>query len=240
MSPGRTNSASQRGSSSEPASLKTHFAFEPCGSSRIKIRSQIPGVVSTLASAEIVVTAPTLASAGMAAKCAENESEQVLWTLLTRSRFRNNGLPQPASNGINSTDNRRSTGCSGLAAESSRKAYEDLGIELALSSGKADWTCRLRSDLARRYHRFSYLRHLREQRELILLVEALSGLPWSPENHLYGAMRTPEEAVRIRSEDRRFDRILLQSSQPHYEIEKDKTGGGALPEHQEALEGGSL
>jgi hypothetical protein len=118
------------------------------------------------------------------------------------------------------------------------QSYEDLGVEIAPSIKDANWTCWLQSDLARRYHRFIFLRHLQTRRDLTLLVEALSGLPWVPENNLYGAMRTPDEAARIRSEDERLDRLLLRSSERHYEIEKDATRGGALPEHKEIVEGG--
>jgi hypothetical protein len=92
------------------------------------------------------------------------------------------------------------------------QSYEDLGVELAPSVRDGNWTCWLRSDFAGRYHRFIFLRHLTERRELISLIESLCGLPWVPENNLYGAMRTPEEAAWIRSEDDRLDRILLQSN----------------------------
>lgn len=117
--------------------------------------------------------------------------------------------------------------------------YEDLGVELASDNAGASWFCWLRSDFASRYHRFIYLRDLTTRKELILLVEALSRLPWIPENNLYGAMRTPKEAAQIRSEHDRLDRVLLRTKEPHYDIEKDDTRGGALPEHKEIVEGGS-
>ncbi len=119
------------------------------------------------------------------------------------------------------------------------QSYEDLGVELSASKD-LEWICWLRSDFASRYHRFIFLRHLKAQRELILLVESLSGVPWAPENNLYGAVRTSEEAAQIRSEDDRLDRVLLRSKERHYEIEKDDTRGGALPEHKEIVEGGPL
>jgi hypothetical protein len=72
------------------------------------------------------------------------------------------------------------------------------------------------------------------------MIESLCGLPWASENSLYGATRTLEEAAWIRSEDDRLDRILLQSNEPHLEIEKDDSRGGALPEHKEVAEGGPL
>lgn len=120
------------------------------------------------------------------------------------------------------------------------QSYEDLGVELAPSVRDGNWTRWLRSDFARRYHRFIFLRHLTQRRELISLIEFLGGLPWVPENNLYGAMRTPEEAAWIRSEDDRLDRILLQSNEPHHEIEKDDSRGAALPEHKEVVEGEPL
>src|SRR5260370_11990958 len=112
------------------------------------------------------------------------------------------------------------------------------GVEQRDFEARARLVCWLRSDFASRYHRFIFLRHLKAQRELILLVESLSGVPWAPENNLYGAIRTSEEAAQIRSEDDRLDRVLLRSKERHYEIEKDDTRGGALPEHKEIVEGG--
>jgi hypothetical protein len=126
----------------------------------------------------------------------------------------------------------------GVSGRQFLRLYEDLGVELSADSTSA-WTCWLRSDFAHRYHRFIYLRDLRAQRELILLVESLSGLNWVPENNLHGAMRTPEKASRIRAGDKRFDRILLLRKERHYDIENDDTRCGALPEHKEIVEGNS-
>src|SRR5260370_7219795 len=103
------------------------------------------------------------------------------------------------------------------------------GVEQRDFEARARLVCWLRSDFASRYHRFIFLRHLKAQRELILLVESLSGVPWAPENNLYGAIRTSEEAAQIRSEDDRLDRVLLRTRQRHYEIDKVDTPAAPLP-----------
>jgi hypothetical protein len=132
-------------------------------------------------------------------------------------------------------------------------SYEDIGIELApcwwkSREGEAagpigKWFCWLRDDSAGRYHRFIHIRHLRTVGELILLIEATTGQRWNPANNLYGSMRKPEDAERIRKTDaQRFDRqIILESGNWHKwsDIEKDDTRGRALPEHMTAaIKGG--
>jgi hypothetical protein len=130
-------------------------------------------------------------------------------------------------------------------------SYEDIGVEIAPAwwkNSKNDdvgevgrWHCWFRSDAAGRYHRFIHLRYLRTQAELVALLEALSGTPFVPENNLYGSMRTPEQAARIRKEDQRLDRQIMLNSGPHHkwaDVEKDDSRGRALPEHYEAFEKG--
>lgn len=139
----------------------------------------------------------------------------------------------------------------GLKQKPTLTSFEDIGIELAPGwwhnrdgerVGDADWFCWLRSDAAGRYHRFIHLRHLSTQDDLIKLVEAISGWPWTPENHLYGSLHSPENAARIRKDCERADRRLVEESGPHHkwaEIEKDDTRGRALPEHvTAAIKGG--
>jgi hypothetical protein len=124
----------------------------------------------------------------------------------------------------------------GRALASKEADAEDLGIELAPRLDEPSWFCWLRSDLAGRYHRFLHIRYLSTQAEVAELVAALTGTPWAPENHLYGAARTPDEAARLRTERERLDRRLMLDGRPWSEVEKGDTRGGALPEHLEAHE----
>lgn len=117
-----------------------------------------------------------------------------------------------------------------------RTDYEDLGIEIASGALDDKWFCWLRSDAAGRYHRFIHLRHIRTCADLIGIIEGITGQAWDPANNRYGAMRSPEDAARIRAEDDRLDRRLREKGHPWYEIERDETRGGALPEHLEAHE----
>jgi hypothetical protein len=129
-------------------------------------------------------------------------------------------------------------------------SYEDIGIELAPCWWKnrkdenvgdvGSWFCWFRDDAAGRYHRFIHIRHLRTVGELIHLIEAITGQTWDPANNLYGSMRKPEDAERIRQESQRLDRrMIFESWQKWSDIEKDDTRGRALPEHMSAaIKGG--
>lgn len=111
---------------------------------------------------------------------------------------------------------------------------DSLGLELA-PSNDGTWFCWLRSDLAGRYHRFVHVRHMREQGEIEALVSALTGLPWAPQQHFYGSVRTPEQADRIRREHNRLDRVLARE-RPWSATERDDSIGRPLHEHLEAHE----
>ena len=112
---------------------------------------------------------------------------------------------------------------------------EDLGVEVAPAAMDGAWFCWFRSDLSGKYSRFIHLRYLKTQRDLIWLIEGITGQKWDPANNLYGAMRKPEDAQRIRANDERLDRKILKE-RPWRDIEKDESRGGALPEHLEAYE----
>lgn len=115
---------------------------------------------------------------------------------------------------------------------------EDFGIELSgdVPGAPDQWFCWLRSDFAGRYHRFIHVRHLRFQHELIHMIEGLTGQPWNPANNLWGSMRTPEAAARMRAKEQRADQVNMMERARWQEIEKDDSRGRALPEHMEVAE----
>lgn len=117
---------------------------------------------------------------------------------------------------------------------------EDLGIEISNGGwpGREQdwWFCWLRSDTSHRYGRFIHIRHVRTAADVIQLVEAFTGQPWDPSNHLYGSVRTPENAALIREADNRLDRRLMAEGHPWREQERDPTIGRPLLEHLEAHE----
>lgn len=125
-----------------------------------------------------------------------------------------------------------------LGDAAGRGDHEDLGIELTsnVPTDKTAWFCWLRADTAHLYSRFLHVRHLRFQHEVIALIEGLVGQKWDSTNHLYGSLRTPEQAKRIRESHERLDQRWMREGRPWREIEKDDSRGRALPEHMEAAE----
>lgn len=121
------------------------------------------------------------------------------------------------------------------AKDDSLTSTEDLGIELA-PCRRDEWFCWLRGDCAGRYHRFIHLRYLRTERDVILLVEALTGFAWRPQDHFFGSCCSPAFAERHRAQRSRLDREIREEGHPWAGIEKDATRGRALPEHLEAHE----
>lgn len=104
---------------------------------------------------------------------------------------------------------------------------EDLGLELAPGHGNdPDWFCWLRSDTAGRYHRFIHLRHVREPREVVAIIVALTNTRWKPENHKYGRIMTDEQVAACEERDKRLD-IVIAKQRPWYESEKDEASGPA-------------
>jgi hypothetical protein len=128
----------------------------------------------------------------------------------------------------------------GLKEKPCLTSFEDIGLELAPNAPTKegedpDWFCWLRGDGAGRYHRFIHLRHVQTRYDVALLVSAISGRPWTPENHLFGSLRSPKDAVRIRDDMQRPDqRMTFEAHHKWSEVEKDDARGRALPEHMEA------
>jgi hypothetical protein len=112
---------------------------------------------------------------------------------------------------------------------------EDLGVEVCSGASDDNWFCWLRSDLSCKYSRFIHLRYLKTQDDLISLIEGITGQQWDPANNLYGSMRKPDNAKRVRENDERLDRKILKE-RPWSDLEKDDGSGGALPEHRVAYE----
>ncbi|WEX10340.1 hypothetical protein [Chelativorans sp. AA-79] len=135
--------------------------------------------------------------------------------------------------------------CGDAAGTGFMTSFEDIGIEVApmayrnrageiANPERAEyWFVWIRSDVAGRYSRFLHVRHMRTRSDLIKLVEAVTGQDWNPENHMYGSVRTPEQAARIRQEHERLDH-RIRAERAHNDVEKDDTRGRALPEHMVA------
>jgi hypothetical protein len=115
-------------------------------------------------------------------------------------------------------------------------SVEDLGVEVSRTlPAELAWHCWLRADTAHRYSRFIHIRCLLEVEELVALIEGITGHPFNPGNALYGALHTAEQAGRIRKSENRLDRVLMHAV-PWSSIERDRSRGGALPEHLEYFE----
>lgn len=117
---------------------------------------------------------------------------------------------------------------------------EDLGIQICAGAIDETWNCWLRADTSHRYHRFIHVRTLKFQDEVAGLVEALTGYPWKPENHINGCVETPEVAARLRADYHRLDRVIAREQHPWYDHEKDGGRAKALPEHIDAAIKGGL
>lgn len=118
-------------------------------------------------------------------------------------------------------------------------SYEDLGIELAWDNSGRKWFCWLRSDSCHRYHRFLHIRFLVYREELIALIEALTGREFKPENAWYGALRTENDAAKLRAEYDRLDRRIHREQHPWSSEEADDDRGRPLQQHVSAsVDGG--
>lgn len=115
---------------------------------------------------------------------------------------------------------------------------DDLAIELTRSVYADDifYNCWLRGDYSHRYSRFIHVRHLTTRRDLIRLIEGLTGLDWNPANVYYGGLCTDKQSALIRKDRDRPDRRLVEGSHPWNECEKDGTRGYPLEQHQKLLE----
>jgi len=119
---------------------------------------------------------------------------------------------------------------------SSMTGTEDIGLEVTPVGHDDEWFCWFRSDVAGRYSRFLHIRHLKFQRELIGLIEAIAGMPFDSTNAMYGSLHCARHAAAIREMDMRRDIDWMKNGPSWRDIEKDDTRGGALPEHMEAAE----
>ena len=119
----------------------------------------------------------------------------------------------------------------GLEAEQRFQSFEDLGVELAKAiRPEWGWNCWLRSDCSHKYSRFIHIRHMHCTGDVIRLVVALTDQDWNPENHLYGSVRSQEQADYIRATENRPDRIVMRASQWN-EHEKDPSRDRPRSDH---------
>lgn len=119
------------------------------------------------------------------------------------------------------------------------QSFCDLGVELSFGSWRGPslpdgWFCWIRSDFGHRYSRFIHVRTMTTAREVVSLIQGMTGKPFDPALCFYGSLYTPEAADRLRREHERLDVRMARSVYPHRDIEKDDTRGGALPEHLDA------
>lgn len=128
----------------------------------------------------------------------------------------------------------------GHALEGAFTTHEDLGIEVSpgVPGRASEWFCWLRGDCAGRYHRFIHVRHITETRELVALIEALTGQAFDPALCRYGSMQTPKRAAWLREQDARLDRRLMREGHPWHDVERDDTIGGGNADHLRAYEDG--
>lgn len=127
----------------------------------------------------------------------------------------------------------------GAAINDGLTCFEDLGVEIAGDAGgysgnPPSWFCWLRGDTSHRYSRFIHVRHLRVRQEVVSLVEALTGVPWNPDNHWGGSVLQPKHRERIRRDLERLDHQMREHNPKWSEAEKDDSRGRALPGHLEA------
>lgn len=88
---------------------------------------------------------------------------------------------------------------------------DDLMVELSDCAWPAGWYCWIRGDFWGRYARLIHVRHMHRIEEVTRLIEALTGLPWNPADVLYGCLRRPEDAARLRADADRLDRRIAAS-----------------------------
>lgn len=88
---------------------------------------------------------------------------------------------------------------------------DDLGIEIACDDRGRFWYCWMRADYAGRYSRLLHIRHVTERHEVVRIIEALTGRTFDPRDVMYGSLRSPETAARLREEDDRLDRRIAKS-----------------------------
>ncbi|HEY8948475.1 MAG TPA: hypothetical protein VIM56_06295 [Rhizomicrobium sp.] len=109
-------------------------------------------------------------------------------------------------------------------------SYEDVGIEVA-ADYNGEWFCWLRSDAAGLYHRFIHIRHLKYRIELVRLIEAITGQPWTPQQHAAGNVLGPKGFAHMERWARRadvqiqFDAIRRGAS--WHDMERDPNRAGA-------------
>lgn len=100
-------------------------------------------------------------------------------------------------------------------------APDDLRIEVAYNDGEQPyWFCWLRSDFAGRYARLIHLRHITTIKELVTIIEAVTGRDFVSVDCLYGMFHAPENAANLRKESQRLDKRLQTAWHNRVDAEK--------------------
>lgn len=107
-------------------------------------------------------------------------------------------------------------------------SYEDIGIEVTQGAMDQKWFCWFRSDAGSLYGRFLHVRHMRLRIELVRLVEAVTGYPWTPEFHVGGSARGPIGYKNMLDYARRKDvELIVDPNRAWHDIERDPYRAGA-------------
>lgn len=104
---------------------------------------------------------------------------------------------------------------------------EDIGIELAPGCRDDRWFCWFRADTAGTYSRFVHVRYMRTRLDVVRLVEAITGFPWTPERHIAGVCRGPKAHAHVQEWLSRADVALTVGGYPWHDIERDPHMAGA-------------
>lgn len=107
-------------------------------------------------------------------------------------------------------------------------SYEDIGIELTPGHNDPKWFCWFRSDAGSLYSRFLHVRHVRLKIDVVRLIEAVTGYPWTPEYHVGGSARGPLGYKNMLDYARRKDvELLVEPNRAWHDIERDPYRAGA-------------
>lgn len=107
-------------------------------------------------------------------------------------------------------------------------SYENIGIEIAANRNDPKWFCWFRSHAGGLYGRFLHVRHVRLKLDVVRIVEAVTGYPWTPEYHVGGSARGPLGYKNMLDYAKRKDvELLVEPNRVWHDIERDPYRAGA-------------